>query len=607
MKYNIEFVNEELKNALKEFSIFSFDKNGLIVESVKGEDHISFEGDRLRISYSCVSRFIYLLFLYDALGYTGEISFDFDNFIVMLDMSRNAVRTVSTVKKFLRYLVLMGYTGLQLYMEDVYEIPEEPYFGYKRGRYSQAELKEIVAYARLIGLECTPAIQTLAHLNAITRWRRFQAIIDCKDILLADEEETYGLIENMLKSLRTCFDCEKINIGMDEAHMVGLGKYLDIHGYTDRASIIVRHLQRVCQIAEKYGFSKPMMWNDMFIRLANKGAFENSDKVPQHVLDLIPENIAFIGWNYDLIEKKKYIKMIRTQQKFGREVYFAGGVNSWHGVTPQNKYAIKRTAVALQACKDTGLKNFILTVWGDDGAECSPFANLPTLCFAGCKANGITQYKALFAKLTGISFDAFMRLDSPNDVVELFDPLAQPSKYMLYNDCLQGLLDCTVKEQDGEKYKQVALKLCKCAKNEEWGYLFETQRQLAKLLYIKYALGVKTRKAYQQKDKEELNKLLTDYRKLIKQIDLFYQAMKEQWFKENKGYGFEVQDYRLGGLKQRVLHCAELVQAYVIGRSEGIEELEESVLSVLCNDDSNGKGIDFRGVDKMLTANIFYS
>ena len=74
---------------------------------------------------------------------------------------------------------------------------------------------------------------------------------------------------------------------MDEAHMVGLGKYLDKHGYTDRATIIVKHLQKVCTIAEKYGFSKPMMWNDMFVRLASEDVFDENMVIPENVLALI--------------------------------------------------------------------------------------------------------------------------------------------------------------------------------------------------------------------------------------------------------------------------------------------------------------------------------
>lgn len=39
----------------------------------------------------------------------------------------------------------------------------------------------------------------------------------------------------------------------------------------------VRHLSRVSQIAEKYGF-KPMMWSDMFFCIAGKGEYYHKKK-----------------------------------------------------------------------------------------------------------------------------------------------------------------------------------------------------------------------------------------------------------------------------------------------------------------------------------------
>ena len=86
---------------------------------------------------------------------------------VMLDCSRDAVYSVETLKRYFGLLKKMGYTYVQLYTEDVYELEGEAYFGYLRGRYSKQELKELDAAARANGLELVPCIQTLAHLGGI--------------------------------------------------------------------------------------------------------------------------------------------------------------------------------------------------------------------------------------------------------------------------------------------------------------------------------------------------------------------------------------------------------------------------------------------------------
>ena len=76
----------------------------------------------------------------------------FRTFGTMLDCSRNAVPNLHTLKKWVDLTASLGYNTLLLYTEDTYEVPDEPYFGYMRGRYTQAELRELDAYANERGM-----------------------------------------------------------------------------------------------------------------------------------------------------------------------------------------------------------------------------------------------------------------------------------------------------------------------------------------------------------------------------------------------------------------------------------------------------------------------
>ena len=122
---------------------------------------------------------------------------------VMLDMSRNAVMSVESLKTYFGYLGKMGYNCVMLYTEDTYEVDGEPYLGYMRGRYSKAELKELDEYADSIGIELIPCIQTLAHIQGFVPWKKVP--IDNEDAMLVDDPRTYEFIENAIKSCRECF------------------------------------------------------------------------------------------------------------------------------------------------------------------------------------------------------------------------------------------------------------------------------------------------------------------------------------------------------------------------------------------------------------------
>ena len=55
--------------------------------------------------------------------------------------------------------------------------------------------------------------------------------------------------ENFSECVRT----KKVHLGMDEAHGLGLGEYLKKHGFTNRLSIMKRHLEKVEELCRKYG------------------------------------------------------------------------------------------------------------------------------------------------------------------------------------------------------------------------------------------------------------------------------------------------------------------------------------------------------------------
>jgi hypothetical protein len=81
---------------------------------------------------------------------------EFETRCFMVDCSRNAVLNLQTVKKLIRILAMLDYTSMMLYTEDTYEVIDEPVFGYLRGRYTIAEMKEIDEYAKSYGIEMIP-------------------------------------------------------------------------------------------------------------------------------------------------------------------------------------------------------------------------------------------------------------------------------------------------------------------------------------------------------------------------------------------------------------------------------------------------------------------
>ena len=514
---------------------------------------------------------------------------NFDTFGVMIDMSRNAVMSMDGLKRFLPLLKKMGYNCVMLYTEDTYEVDGEPYFGYMRGRYSKAEMKEIGAFAESLGMTVIPCIQTLAHLNAIFRWGKFPR--DCDDILMTDDERTYELIDHMFSTLSECFKSRKIHIGMDEAHMLGRGKHLDIHGYETVNDIMKRHLARVCEIAEKYGY-EVMVWSDMYFRPWNDGKYVIPKcQMPKEVVEALPESVIPVYWDYYQSSEQTYSDMMDNHKQLSKKTWFAGGAWSWYGMIPYNRFTLQSMIPALNACKKHKIRNVVMTMWGDDGADCSHFSQLPSLYYLAQYAKGVTdetKIKAGFKRLVSIDFDEFMNIDCPNDIVPYEGKPRNPSKYMLYSDYFNDFLDYTVKEGAGEKYTEYAKQLHATAKkSRKYGYVFDTAAKLCDVMAIKYELGLKTRKAYEAGDKVELLRLAkNEYVQVEKLIKVFGRAFERQWFADNKPHGFDVQDHRIGALLYRTEACRRRLLDYTSGKIDRIEELDEALLPFRSKEES---------------------
>lgn len=501
----------------------------------------------------------------------------FPDFGIMLDVSRNAVLRVCTVKQIIKLAAFMGYSFVGLYMEDTYRVKEEPYFGYMRGAFTPDEIREADIYATLFGIELRPFIQTLAHLEQITRYEEYANIIDTDDILLAGDMRTEELLDHMLASIADSFSSNKVNIGMDEAHMVGLGKYLDKHGYEERFSIMQKHLNLVLKICEKYGLHA-QMWSDMFFRLAFNGEYYVEDATKLKELN-IPEQVEIGYWDYYSQDESHYDKMLKMHLQLTPHTSFAGGAWKWTGFAPHNRYSIEAGQAAIFACKKNQIQSVTITCWGDNGAEASAFSVLPTLYRDAQFAydSGMDEYA--FQILSGYSIDEFLLLDDVNPYMESGKCHNNASKYLLYNDLLIGTFDSVLKEDTAIHFGKTAGRLRDIPDRGGLSYLFRTQRALCDVLEKKADLGKKIRDAYKKNDIENLRFLAeTQMEELLSRLDIFYQLFHKQWYEENKVFGFEVQTIRLGGLMHRIREVQARIKEYIAGTIDVIEELEEEML-----------------------------
>ena len=502
---------------------------------------------------------------------------------LMLDLSRNAVAHIDILKRFIREMAFMGHSWFMLYMEDVYEVEGEPYFGALRGRYSIKDLQEVDRYAQLFGVQLVPCIQTLAHVDQYFMWEAIEhQYKDIDDILNVGNTEVRALLTRMIASLRKAFSSDSIHIGMDEAYNLGRGRYLDENGLRKRLDIMQDHLSFMKNLCKVYGF-KPIVWDDMF--------FGRSPNNAEDANPVIPDQVGLMYWDYYSCEPEHYRDRLKRCRSITAQTMFAGGAWRWTGYIPHHKKTLETTRAALEACRKEHVKEIIVTAWGDDGSEAPLYTCMFGLVLYAYldyhteyRESEFTQFLELY---TGMSLDEWMR-QGESDLFEGTtgkDYDITPSKYLLYQDPLGSkflhYIQTLTSDMDAVYTKLDQAFTADAANTDD-----RLQRSIAqfyalmmKTLYYKWRLPLDIWEAYKKADKKALQAIIEHKLKPLKAVLAeTAKARRQVWAEECRGFGADVLDHRFGAMLMRLEATQEILTGYIQGTISRIDELEEERL-----------------------------
>lgn len=525
----------------------------------------------------------------------------FDSCGIMIDCSRGAVAKPETIEWFQCKMALMGANLLMLYTEDTYEVPGRPYFGYLRGRYTQDELRRMDESAWELGIEMIPCIQTLAHLErALQWWRPFVAVRDTADVLYVGKEETYRLLDEMIAAASAPFRSKRIHIGMDEAFGLGLGRRLSEQGYTNAGELMRIHLREVEEILAKHGL-EAMMWSDMFFHACSPGdmAYAPGTVLTDEVLAQIPPHIQQVYWHYYSETEDNYDFFLGQHDRMPAKTAFAGAVWSWNGHATDYRKAFRAAPAALRQCEKHEVRDVFITAWMDDGAEASIRSLLLGMqLYSEYNYTGTVDPEHLerrFAVCAGASARAFYNISLLNAPLEF--PLQQYNttsavKTLLYEDPLmpvheadfEGLLHEAYFSGLAQEYDGYAQAY------PEYAPMFAYYRELARTAALKCVWHNRAAVAVRAHDREAVRQLGTLADELIGQLRTLSEVWSALWYQDNKPFGFEVLDIRLGGCINRFYTAKNRLRAFAEGELADLEELTCEKLPYLRNDENEIEG-----------------
>ena len=504
----------------------------------------------------------------------------FESTGVMFDCSRNAVLTPDSLRFFLRKMALMGLNLGMVYTEDTYEVPEQPFFGYKRGRYTYDELKAIDDYAFLFGIELIPCIQTLGHLDRVMHWPAYYGVREDSAIIEPDREESYTILEQLIRSASAPYRSKRIHLGMDEAYGMGLGAHLYHHGYENPQNIMGRHLKRLLDICEDLGL-EAMIWSDMYFQIDGMHYHSEKDPSPEAIA-AVDKRVSLVYWDYYQSREEMYDDALRKHAMFPAKTVFAGGIWTWIGPAPAYPTTIANTRAALASCRRAGIPLVVATCWGDDGQECNMLTALLGMQLYGeMTFHGEYDEQWLydrFKRCCHADAEAFLTLSELNTVPGMQSKPNDPTnvcKILLYQDPLVQLFE---KDLEGfpcaEHFEGLVAKYALAAReNPEYALLFDFYTALAHAVALKARYHAQAAPVLRAGDREGCGRLAEDLPSVTDAVEALRQVWRRLWESTNKPFGFEVLDFRMGGIIARLKTAADRLGAFARGEIDDIPEL----------------------------------
>lgn len=316
----------------------------------------------------------------------------------MLDISRDKVPTMASLKRLVDALARFGYNELQLYTEVTFAYAghEEMWRGWSP--MTAAEIRELDAYCWARGIVLTPNQNSFGHLEKLFRHARYLPLAEApngftirnpplKDrppkALHAAAPESMAFLAGLYDELFPLFPhADRANVGCDEVW--------DIFSPTCRSAgkaarfgvfrVYADHLKGVyglCSARKK----RMAFWADMVLRAPG-------------LLEEIPRDALPINWGYGGEDADspgftcEFEGRCLALKRQGLDFYVGPSTCTWAAFFGRHRRMRANLDLVTAAARKYGACGLLLTSWGDHGHRHPWFVDLPGIVYAAAKVRG---------------------------------------------------------------------------------------------------------------------------------------------------------------------------------------------------------------------------
>jgi len=273
---------------------------------------------------------------------------------VMLDISRDKVPTMATLRDIVSRLASWKVNHLELYSEHTFAYPSHPDVHRRASPITAAEIRELDEFCRARHIELVPNQNCLGHMNRWLCHERYRPLAISPDgfvdpfgmarpamTIEPTNPASLPFVRGLLGELLPHFSSRRVHVGLDEAWELP----------RSRAHDYLAWMSGLRSVPELDG-REMLVWGDM---LSGEAAW----------LQRVPAGVTVCEWGYD--DSYPFDERCRALAAASVPFWVAPGTSSWLSIGGRLSNAVATCRNAVDAAIAHGATGFLNTDWGDQG------------------------------------------------------------------------------------------------------------------------------------------------------------------------------------------------------------------------------------------------
>ena len=281
---------------------------------------------------------------------------DFKRRGIMLDVSRNKVPTMNTLKNLIDLFASWKINEVQLYTVNTFAYQNHPVVWEGFSPLTAGEILELAQFCRERFIDLVPNQTSFGHMDQWLEHDQYKYLAELPGpnsghVISPAVPGSMNLMRELYAELLPNFNSHYFNINCDETEGLGTGRSKEMVEEKGEGRVYLDYILQLKSEVDKYG-RNTMFWGDIILK--------HPELIPE-----LPKDMIALVWGYSAtypfdLNCKKF-------REAGCPFYVCPGTSTWRSLVGRNQNAFDNLKNAAMNGLKYGAMGFLNTDWGDEG------------------------------------------------------------------------------------------------------------------------------------------------------------------------------------------------------------------------------------------------